>query len=249
MAPLESSDRWRAAWRANLLQATWNYERQQGIGWAYAFQPVLERLYPDAAVRRERLAEHSAYFNTQPTMASFALGAVAALEERRAAGEAVDEASVARAKSVLGSALAALGDRLFWLTLRPFAACLGVLLAAAGSPLGAAVLWLAYNALHLGLRFGGVHAGYRQGPAVLGEATRARFEALIGRLSLLGCLVLGALVAVLLVPAGSPRPMPWQAALVGGLLFGLLSAMRSRPSPVQWSLGLGALCLVAGWTT
>lgn len=249
MSPVTSADRWRAAWRLNLLQATWNYERQQGIGWAWAMQPILERLYPDAATRRDRLAEHTAYFNTQPTMASLAIGAVAALEQRRAAGEPVDAAAVARAKSVLGSALAALGDRLFWFTLRPFAACLGVLLAAAGSPLGALALWLAYNTLHLGLRFSGVHAGFRHGPAVLGEATRARFEALVGRLSLMGCAVIGVLVAVLLAPEGIPRPMPWQAALVGGLLFGLLAALRSRPSPVQWALGLGALCVVAGWTT
>ena len=32
--------------RANLLQATWNFERQQGIGWAYALLPALKRLYP-----------------------------------------------------------------------------------------------------------------------------------------------------------------------------------------------------------
>jgi len=65
----------------------------------------------------------------------------------------------------------------------------------------------------------------------------------------MGCLMLGVLVALLLVPGGVPRPMPWQAALVAGLLFGLLTALRSRPSPVQWSLGLGVLCVVAGWST
>src|SRR5215510_12383481 len=105
MSTLRRSDLARVAWRSMLLQATFNYERQQGIGWAWALSPALERVVPDPAERRERLAEHTAYFNTQPTLASFALGAVARLEESRAAGGGVDAASMARLKSTLGSTL------------------------------------------------------------------------------------------------------------------------------------------------
>src|SRR5262245_38864379 len=53
--------------RASLLQATWNYERQQGVGWAWALEPALKRIEPDPARRAARLAEHTAFFNTQPT--------------------------------------------------------------------------------------------------------------------------------------------------------------------------------------
>src|SRR4029077_7099953 len=119
----------------------------------------------------------------QPTLASLALGAVARLEEQRAAGEPVDAVAIARVKSVLGSALAALGDRLFWFTLRPFAACLGVLLALGGSWVGALALWVCYNAVHLTLRYRGVRWGYRQGPAVLGEGLRERLESMVRLLS------------------------------------------------------------------
>src|SRR5947207_8450280 len=148
MTRLTGDDLQRVAWRTPLLQATWNYERQQGLGWAYCLEPVLERLYPEPAERYRRLADHTAYFNTQPTLASLALGAVARLEEQRATAHeqglpaAVDDDGIARIKAVLGSALAALGDQLFWFTLRPFAACLGVLLALNGSWIGAAALWL-----------------------------------------------------------------------------------------------------------
>jgi PTS system mannose-specific IID component len=247
MPSLTRRDLWRVACRSMLLQATWNYERQQGIGWAYAFQPVLERLYPDEATRRARLAEHTAYFNTQPTLASLALGAAAGLEEQRAAGAGPDAEGMTRVKGVLGSALAALGDRLFWFTLRPFAAALGVLLAVGGSPYGAAALWLCYDSLHLTLRFAGVGIGYRAGPAVLGGALRTRLEGLVRRLAVLGCGLLGMLVAMLLLPAEVSRPVAWQAAMLGGLLFGSITALRSRPSPTQWALGLGVLCLVAAW--
>src|SRR5262249_1821258 len=35
----------RVGLRANLLQAAWNFERQQGLGWAFALEPALRRLY------------------------------------------------------------------------------------------------------------------------------------------------------------------------------------------------------------
>lgn len=239
----------KVALRSNLLQATWNFERQQGLGWAFALQPVLERLYPDAATRRARLAEHTAYFNTQPTLASLALGAAAKLEEARAEGTGPDAAGMARVKAALGSTLAALGDRLFWFTLRPFAAVCGVLVALARpeSPWGALVLWAVYASLHLGVRFLGVGWGHAQGPSVLGGTLRARLETAITTLAYSGCVVLGVLVAYSLAPGGETRPIAVQSALAGGLGLGLVSAQRARPSPTQWALGLGALTILAAW--
>jgi PTS system mannose-specific IID component len=240
---------WRVALRANLLQAAWNYERQQGVGWAYALQPVLEALYPDAAERRERLAEHTAYFNTQPTLASLALGAVARLEEERAAGTGPDVAGMARVKAALGAALAALGDRLFWFALRPFAAVLGVLVALARpeTAWGALALWLCYASVHLGVRFAGVGWGYARGPAVLGGRLREYLETAVTVLAYAGCIVLGVAVAWSLAPGGMPRPIAVQSALAAGLGLGLLTAQRARPSPTQWALGAGVLVLAAAW--
>jgi mannose/fructose/N-acetylgalactosamine-specific phosphotransferase system component IID len=246
MTSLRRSDLTRVAWRSMLLQATFNYERQQGIGWAWALQPAIERLVPPGKERRERLAEHTAYFNTQPTLASLALGAVAGLEEERARG-AADAGTVARVKSALGAALGALGDRLFWFTLRPLAACLGVVFALSGSAYGAVALWAGYNAVHLTLRLAGVGIGHAEGPALLSGTLRGRLESLVRRLSLIGCVVVGVVVAALLAPHGDPASLATEATLVGGLLFGMLAALRSRPSPTQWGLGLGVLCLLAGF--
>ncbi len=239
---------WRMALRSALLQATWNYERQQGLGWAWALKPALDRIYPDPELKRARLSEHTAYFNTQPTLASLALGAVAGLEEQRAAGGAVDAEAVARVKSALGAALAALGDRLFWFTLRPVAACVGVLLVLSGFRLGALVMWACYNFVHLGLRVAGVGWGYREGPQVLGATLRGRLEELVRGLSALGAALIGLIVATVLVPKGDPRPLVVQATLAAGLVLGLLTAQRARPSPTEWALGVGALCIVAAWT-
>jgi mannose PTS system EIID component len=247
MGRLRGRDLMRMALRSLFLQATFNYERQQGLGWAWALQPALERIYPDPAEARERLAEHTAYFNTQPTLASLALGAVAALEESRAAGAGPDAAAVVRIKSVLGSSLAALGDRLFWFTLRPFAALLGVLVALGGSWRGAVALWVCYNIFHLGVRFLGVGWGYRAGTAVLDLAQRRRFERLTGTIAVLGTALAGVTTAWLLVPGGEPRPLVFQAIFAAGLGLGLVAAARPRPSPTEWALGVGVLCVVATW--
>jgi PTS system mannose-specific IID component len=247
MGALRPSDLRRMALRSSLLQATWNYERQQGLGWAWSLAPALERLYPDEALRRERLIEHMAYFNTQPTMASLVLGATAEVEERRAAAGVPDAATVARIKNVLGASLAALGDRLFWFTLRPFAAILGVLLAITGGAYGAVALWLCYNLVHQSVRFMGVGWGYRAGPGVLDEALRRRFQGLIRLLAMGGALLVGVAMAVFLVPGGEPMPLVYQAALAAGLTLGLIAARRSRPSPTEYALGLSLLCIVAVW--
>ena len=237
----------RIAWRTVLLQATWNYERHQGLGWAWRLQPALERLYPDPEDCTARLAEHTAYFNTQPTLASVALGAVAGLEERRAQGEPLDADTLGRVKGVLGSALAAVGDRLFWFTLRPFVACLGIIFALAASWQGAVVMWAAYNLVHLGMRWRGVHWGYERGPAVLGTGLRENLDALVTRLGTLGAALVGIATAMLLVPRGNPETITYQVLLMAGIVLGLMTSVRSRPSPAQWALGLGVLTVVAAW--
>jgi len=244
---LRTGDLGLMALRASLLQSTWNYERQQGIGWAWALEPALARLYPDPDVRRERLAEHTAYFNTQPTLASVALGAVAALEERRAREGTPDADAMGRVKGVLGSSLAALGDRLFWFTLRPLAAVLGVWLALDGRWWGALALWLCYNVFHLGVRWLGVRWGYAAGPAVLSGGLRARLEGSTRMLGALGAMMVGVTLAWLVAPSGNGPTMLFESALGAGLGIGLLGALRPRPTPTEWALGLGLLCCVAAW--
>jgi PTS system mannose-specific IID component len=247
MGRLQTRDLALMVCRVEMLQTTWNYERQQGIGWAWALEPALRRLIPDERARLDRLAEHTGYFNTQPTLASLVLGAVARLEEERVAGGNADAATVARVKTVLGASLASIGDRLFWFTLRPVAACLGIALALLGLPWGPLAMWVCYNAVHQSLRILGVGWGYREGPAVAAGALRLRLERLNWLLCLAGAALVGLVLACLMVPGGMPRPVGSQLLLATGMAIGLVGAQRARPSPTEWALALAGLTLVLVW--
>jgi hypothetical protein len=49
------------------------------------------------------------------------------------------------------------------------------------------------------------------------------------------------------VPGASLPSIGYQAALVAGLVAGLFTALHPRPSPTQWSLVAGVLCIALSW--
>jgi PTS system mannose-specific IID component len=179
-AALRRGDFARAAARCLHIQALLNPERMQGLGFGFAILPLLRRIYPDPGARGAALRRHLAYFATHPVLAGFVVGTAARLEERRAAGEPISDESIDATKRALASPLAALGDPLFWVTLRPLAGLIGILALLLIPPPGAgtpdlrvllcplAVL-LTYNAVALPYRLTGVARGYADGdrPAAL----------------------------------------------------------------------------------
>ncbi|MGZ4505459.1 MAG: PTS system mannose/fructose/sorbose family transporter subunit IID [Nocardioidaceae bacterium] len=73
---------WRMFWS---LQISWNYERMQALGFCYAMEPVLRRIYPGRDEYAEGLQRHLSFFNTSPIIgAPLILGSTAAMEEARA---------------------------------------------------------------------------------------------------------------------------------------------------------------------
>ncbi len=114
--------------RALLIQAGWNRERMQALGFTYALLPLDGPR--GAPAEAEFVRRHLAYVNTNPAMSAVLLGAVAAEEARLevagASGEAASE-RVAGVKRRLEGGLAALGDRAFWGWLRPLLGVVGAL--------------------------------------------------------------------------------------------------------------------------
>lgn len=233
--------------RLFLLQATWNYERMQGLGLAHALEPVARALAKDDAEAARALVPHVGYFNTHPVMASVAVGVIAGEMEKRAAGEpALDDAALARAKQALGASLAAAGDPLFWNALRPLVALAAVYAwREERSPVGLITFLAGYNLVAVGYRIRGLFEGYRRGLAYVANLPR-RLSRLTDVLRLLG-VVLGALVvSTILIPSGTPAPRQVLAGAMG-LALGALAFGRARLGPAEWGVALSLTVLA--WVT
>lgn len=136
------------------------------MGFLYAIKPGLDSIWKDEGDRRIAYQRHMEYFNTNPYFSSIVMGVTLALEERLAAKE-IGEDIIRDTKEGLMTALAALGDSLFWDSWRPFVAALALIFAF-NNYLFTPLLFLAiYNVPHLYLRFGGIFWGYRLGPDVI----------------------------------------------------------------------------------
>jgi PTS system mannose-specific IID component len=240
---LAGRDLVRVALRSFLLQALWNPERMQGQGFALALRPVARRLAPPAA-EAHWLEGHMGYFNTNPPLAGCALGVVARFECEAAGGPPPALESV---KSALGAGLAAVGDSLFWSTLRPLAAVLGIVWYLEGSPAGPLLFLVVYNIFHLYARVRGVVLGTRMGLAVVQTWLSRRLTRLRAVLQILGVFGAASLCHAGLVFLTPAYGRPGWVGLAAGFLVGVLWTERRRLSPS--ALGLAIFTAALTWAT
>jgi PTS system mannose-specific IID component len=238
----------RCFWRSLFLQAAWNRRGMQNLGFAYAIDPALRALYPDAARHREALGRHLGFFNCHPYAAAAILGGAIHHEEKVAAGA---EPSVAPGayKATLQGPLAAIGDGFFWTALRPFFGALAAVGALAfGWPAVVAALTI-YNAIHLALRMGLFRAGYRHGDAVIGDIARLSLPVVADRLRHAGAALCGVAAAVTVVRANalSRGGAGVVAALVATLGYvALARGVRLLPATYAVILGGVGAAIAAG---
>lgn len=55
---LSKRDRWDVCWRSTFLQGSWNYERMQNGGYAYAMIPAIKKLYKNKDDQAAALKRH-----------------------------------------------------------------------------------------------------------------------------------------------------------------------------------------------
>lgn len=245
----------KVAARSLLIQSCWNYEGMQNVGFAFALAPWLKTIERRGGPPAEAgLQRHLEFFNTQPYMAAFVLGVSGRLEEELA--EAPEEARpqlaarISRLKGAFGSALAGIGDALFWGTLRPVCASLGIALWLLAYTLGSEspAAWaaggylLAYNLPALWLRWKGLSMGYRMGEGLAVELKHFRWQEKIKVIRWIG-LVLAAAVAAsaLLVAPWAPAASLWNVVLLAAAI-----AVRrlGYPTPRVYAASV-ALCILA----
>lgn len=182
--------------RSNLFQGSWNFERMQGLGFAYSMVPVIKRLYPDpnSPERKAAIKRHLEFFNTQPFVGAPILGVTIAMEEERANGKEIDDAAINGIKVGLMGPLAGVGDPIFWGTVRPVFAALGAGIALTGSLLGPILFFLLFNLVRLATRYYGVTYGYKKGLDVVQDMSGGLLQKLTEGASILGLFIMGALV-------------------------------------------------------
>ncbi len=254
---LSLRSRWQATWRSLLLQAAWNFERLQNIGWAFCVEPALKELYPDPAERLEASKRHLEFFCTHPYMAGYVLGAALRAEEAAARASTQERpdlaAQVSALKLGLAGPLAAMGDDFYWATLRPAAALLGVAWLWLGphpwhlaAPL---VFLLAFNLPCIWLRLASVQQGHRRGTGIalhignLGLPSLAKGMRL-GSLILVGGLA-GGLARVTHPGSRAGLPLTDNFLFLGAGLVMLLLLRLRLSAVLVWCLGLCAALILA----
>ncbi|MDP4110150.1 MAG: PTS system mannose/fructose/sorbose family transporter subunit IID [Bacillota bacterium] len=177
------------ATRAIMLQSNYNYERQQGTGFAASIAPTLKKIYgDDVKGLGQSLKWHTKFLNTTPVVSTFIMGVVASMEEANAPLETVNSV-----KNSLFGPLAGIGDTIIWYTALPLAAAIGASIAKNGSALGALIYVLIMTAANC-LRWPGAHLGYHTGVAGISKLN-ARLGKISTAATMLGVTVLGALIA------------------------------------------------------
>ena len=246
LAALRSVDVLRAFGRSTVIQASWSFRGMQSLGFAYAMDPVLLRLYEGdeyrAAVRR-----HLEFFNTHPFLAAAVLGASIRLE---ADGEG--EAGVKRLKNALMGPYGAVGDSFYWGALKPFLVIAALHAAYLGHVWAVAVFVASFALCNLAGRAYGFAVGFRNGFGVVEALKKVDLLRWARLLKGVSALLLGTLMSVVHRPTrldtwGLPEWSVGVATLV--LTCSAAWAMGRGVRPSWLILATTLMCLgIVAWT-
>ena len=189
---LSKSDRQKVWWRSQFLQGSWNYERMQNMGWAYALIPALKKLYTTKEDRAAALERHMEFFNTHPYVAAPIIGVTLALEEEKASGTPVEDKAIQGVKIGMMGPLAGIGDPVFWFTVRPILGALGASLASAGNILGPIIFFVGWNLIRMSFLWYTQELGYKSGKEITKDMSGGILQDITKGASILGMFILAA---------------------------------------------------------
>lgn len=180
--------------RSFVVQGSWNFRKMLALGFCYAALPICNRLYKsDQEKKIQFVRRHLEFFNVHPYFAGWCLGAVAKLEEQNLVQGWPDEKPIIVFKNRLSGILSALGDKLFWSLVKPFAGLIGVITALFANYLAIFLFLFLYNLFHLYFRFKGVIIGYIKGFDIVSNVSFRRFEKYFKLLTIGGTVSTGTL--------------------------------------------------------
>lgn len=189
--------------RSHFIMAVWNFERMLNIGFLYSLVPVIHLLNKNCENRKNAITRHLAFFNTHPYFASYVLGIVIRKEEKLINVKEVTEkkeieTGIQTIKTALMGPLGALGDSLFWGTLRPFLTLSSVILTMLlwegnylCNLLGPILFLIAYNIVHFYIRFFGLIQGYYYGESVIEKIKSMEIPNIVEKIRTAGVIIIG----------------------------------------------------------
>jgi mannose/fructose/N-acetylgalactosamine-specific phosphotransferase system component IID len=186
MEKISKLDLFTLYFRSFFVQTGWNYERMMAFGFTWILLPLMEKFCPAKEEKEKFLRRHLSFFNANPYLATYAVGAVAKLEETRASSE-----EISQFRDSLRGPLGALGDNLIWVNLRSALLILGITPASMVGALGAVVFWLLYNIHQVYLRGRGLYKGYALGLNVASDFGSRFYPQMLKWTSRMGAIFLG----------------------------------------------------------
>ncbi len=175
----------------------YNYERLQGLGFAHAMAPAIDRLYTKRDEVAAALKRHLVFFNTEPNVGAVVHGVAVAMEEQRALGaREIGGEAINSIKSGLMGPLAGIGDSLTQGLITPTLLALGIGLAQQGNLAGPILYVLLESAAIIGISYFTWMQGYRWGKVAVERILSAGLlQPLSEAAAVLGLTVVGGLTA------------------------------------------------------
>lgn len=240
--------------RSFVVQGSWNFRKMLALGFCYAALPICNRLYKDDPRRQiEFVRRHLEFFNIHPYFAGWCLGAVAKLEEQYYQQDWPDEKPILLFKNRLSGILSAIGDRLFWNLVKPFAGLLGVLAALIAGPFAIFLFLLLFNFPHIYYRFKGVVLGYTKGFDIVSKTSFRHYNKYFNMLAFGGAILTGTLLTycgLQTVIANAPLNVGVidLSVFIGAILISILLFSQQRSVPLTM-ITVGIVALIIGIIT
>ncbi len=179
-----------------VMEHSYNYERQQGLGFSLGMWPVIKEVYKTKEEQGDALERHMCVFNATPHIETLIMGIAAAMEKEASQNPNFDKSSINSVKVGLMGPLSGIGDSIFWGSLRVVAAGVGLALCQQGNPLGALVFLLLYNIPHLIIKYYCTFIGYSFG---LDLMTNVKNSGILDKITkaatIVGLMVIGGMTA------------------------------------------------------
>lgn len=173
------------------LQWGWNYEKMQGLGYAWVIMPALRKIYRDDPEGLQKaLTMQLGYFNTTPAMSHLIIGADIALEEEF--GNKAEDAVLGLKTGLMGP-FAGVGDTLFVAIYRAIVFSIAAYMAQQGNAFGLIIPIIACMIV-MAIRYKFTTIGYAQGKK-LATGFATTMILITEGAAILGLTVVGGLIA------------------------------------------------------